>query len=281
MKISLEPFQPDANSSFRILTPHLSDLFYWHYHPEYELVFIDGVSGTRHVGNHLSTYEGSDLVMIGPNIPHLNFDYGVTTDYREVVVQIGDEFLNANLLSLPELADVSALFERARQGISFGQTTKQQVGATVLALNQHPPFAQLMVLLTLFQTLATTDDYTLLNARPIVSAPDLARQQRIRQLYQFVDEHYTRPITLDEAAEQTNLTKAAFCRYIKRMTQMTFTEFLNQYRISQAKRHLLLNQTVTEACFACGFDSLSYFNRVFRQLTGENPSQFRKRHVPH
>lgn len=280
MKVALEECIPDSNSSFRILlTPHLNELFYWHYHPEYELVYIEGVSGTRHVGDHISTYEGSDLVFIGPNVPHLNFDYGVKTDYREVVVQLSEAFLKTSVLSLPELADVANLFERARQGISFGGATKQRVGERLMQLSEQPPLQQLLHLLALFQELATTTDYTLLAARPVEHAYNPGEQARIRRLYQFVEENYQRPITLDEAADLTNLTKAAFCRYVKRMTRLTFTGFLNQYRVNRAKTRLFAGETVTEACFGSGFESLSYFNRVFRTRTGENPSQFRKRQL--
>ncbi len=84
MKIQLESFSPDEKSSFRLLhNPRLNDLFYWHFHPEYELVYIEGANGTRHVGNHISPYIGSDLVLIGSNIPHLNFDYGIIQKKRK------------------------------------------------------------------------------------------------------------------------------------------------------------------------------------------------------
>ena len=280
MKVALEECMPDADSSFRILlTPHLNELFYWHYHPEYELVYIEGVSGTRHVDDHISTYEGSDLVFIGPNVPHLNFDYGLKTDYREVVVQLSEAFLKTSVLSLPELADVAHLFERAKQGISFGGATKQRIGERLMQLPGESPLQQLLLLLALFQELATTAEYSLLAARPVEHVYKLGEQQRIRRLYQFVEENYQRQITLDEAADLTNLTKAAFCRYVKRMTRLTFTGFLNQYRVNQAKTRLLAGDTMTEACFGNGFESLLYFNRVFRTRTGENPSQFRKRQL--
>jgi AraC-like DNA-binding protein len=280
MKVKLEQVQPDANSSFRILlTPRLNDLFYWHFHPEYELVYIEGVSGTRHVGEHISTYEGSDLVFIGPNIPHLNFDYGVKADYHEVVVQLSEAFVKTDVLSLPELAEIAVLFDRAKQGISFGESVKKQVGEQLTQLIGKPPLQQLLRLLALLQELATTTDYTMLAARPVENTYNLNEQQRIRRLYRFVEDNYHRPITLDEAADLTNLTKAAFCRYVKRMTRMTFTQFLNQYRVNQARTRLLAGDTVTEACFGSGFESLSYFNRVFGKLTGENPSQFKKRQL--
>ena len=69
MKIQLENISTKVNSSFNLLfNPRLSDLYYWHFHPEYELVYITGATGTRHVGDHISTYYDSDLVLIGSNV---------------------------------------------------------------------------------------------------------------------------------------------------------------------------------------------------------------------
>ena len=78
-------------------------------------------------------------------------------------------------------------------------------------------------------------------------------------------------------ARLCNLTKAAFCRYFKKTTGKTFIEFLNQYRISQSKRLLLKGQTVSEAAYNSGFESLSYFNRTFKKIAGENPLAFKQR----
>ena len=279
MKIALEEIRPDTDSSFHILlTPHLNDVFFWHYHPEYEIVYIDGASGTRHVGEHISRYEGSDLVFIGPNIPHLNFDYGVRTEYRKVVVQLNESFLGEGFWKAPEFAQITSLFERARAGLSFSGETKQAVGAQLERLASLPPFQRMMALLDIFQQLATSKEVTSLHGKPVTSAYNLREQQRLRRLYQFVEEEFSRKIDIPEAASIASLTEAAFCRYIKRMTGLTFTQFLNQYRINQAQKLLLSDHTVTEAAEASGFESLSYFNKIFRRVTGENPLQFRKRH---
>jgi hypothetical protein len=54
MKTELERIVAHENSSLRLMVnPNLSDFFFWHFHPEYELVFIDGANGTRHVGKHI------------------------------------------------------------------------------------------------------------------------------------------------------------------------------------------------------------------------------------
>ena len=66
MKIRFEELKPFTDSSFHVMVnPKMSDLFFWHFHPEFELVFIEGVNGTRHVGRHISRFEESDLVFIG------------------------------------------------------------------------------------------------------------------------------------------------------------------------------------------------------------------------
>jgi AraC-like DNA-binding protein len=280
MKAYLEEIKPDTDSSFRLLlTPHLNDFFMWHFHPEYELVFIDGADGPRHVGEHLSRYEGSDLVFIGSYVPHLNFDYGVRTDYRKVVIQMRADFLRDNFQKMPELAEIARLFDQARWGISFQGNTKRTVGKRLARLHELSHFRQLIELLEIFQILATSQESVLLNSRPVEFPYNQKEQQRLQRVYRFIDENYQRKIEMAEIADLTNLTVAAFCRYFRKMTRMTFTEFVNQYRVREAKRLLLADQSVTEVCFASGFESLSYFNRIFKKVTGQNPMQFKKQHV--
>jgi AraC-like DNA-binding protein len=276
MKIKLEEISPDINRSFRLLlTPHLNDLFFWHYHPEYEIVYIEGASGTRHIGEHISAYENSDLVFIGPNIPHLNFDYGVKTDYQEVVVQLKEDFLGQNLHSIPEFSDIASLFEKARQGVSFYGETKQIIGAKLNHLSGLQHFEQLIELLHILQLMATSTECLLLHNNPITHHYNAKEQQRIQRVYRYIEQNYQKKITVEKIASLTNLSAAAFCRYFKKMTRLTFTEFVNQYRINQAKKLLLQHKNVTEACFESGFESLSYFNKVFKRLTGQNPIQFK------
>ena len=280
MRSTLEQIRPDAGSSFRLLlTPHLSDVFLWHYHPEYEVVYIDGASGTRHVGDHVSRYEGSDLVFIGPNVPHLNFDYGVATDYRKVVVQLAPDFLGNALRERPEFAAIAALFERARGGIAYHGRTKTLVGRQLTRLAGLPPFERLVLLLRAFQRLAESDEWTSLGGEALVGVHDPHEdRQRLAQVSRLVADHFARRIELREAAATAHLTEAAFCRFFKRMTRRTFTEFVNQVRVHEAQRLLLTDHSVTEAAFACGFESVAYFTRVFRRVTGENPLAFKQRH---
>lgn len=280
MKIQFEDIRPDTDRSFRILlTPRLHNTFLWHYHPEYELVYIEGANGTRHIGEHISRYEGSDLVFIGPNVPHLNFDYGVEHDHYKVVIQLKADFLGQQFFQAPEMSDVRQLFERGKEGISFSGKTKEEIGTRLKKLVGLSHFQQLMELLHIFQDLATSTEAQGVGAKPIANERYFSEQQRLKQIYHFVEQHYRENIQMEQVLALANLSLAAFCRYFKRMTGMTFTDFLNQYRINQSKHLLLQHYNVSEACYESGFENLSHFNRTFKKLTGENPKDFRKRHL--
>jgi AraC-like DNA-binding protein len=280
MKIELEKVKPDAGSSFRILkNPRLNDLFYWHYHPEYELIFISGADGTRHIGEHISRYHGSDLVFMGPYIPHLNFDYGLRTHYEKIVVQLKEDFLSDAFRTIPELSDIRNLFARARHVVTFRGRTKEHIGEKLKELGRLSHFRQLVHLLEIFQMLATSSESESLHVAPVAQRYNLKEQQRLKRIYHYVQDHYQEKINPQTMAELCSLSMAAFCRYFRKMTNMTFTEFVNEYRINQAKKLLLQDYTITEACFESGFTNLSYFNKAFNRYARENPIHFKKRHL--
>jgi len=280
MKIQREEIIPDQGSSFKILlTPGLNDTFLWHFHPEYEIVYVEGTSGTRHVGDHISTYEQSDLVFIGPYIPHLNFDYGVRSQCEQIIIQLKENFLGNDFLNVPEFSAIRELFRKAEYGLSFTGNIKKTVAEKLKQLPGLGHFDQLILLLQIFQLLATTEEVVQLNSRPALNRSFEKDQQRMDHIYQYIEENYQGKPDVNVIAKKVNFTTAAFCRFFKKNTKMTFTDFINQYRVNQAKNYLLQNRTISEATYEAGFGSVSYFNKVFKKVVGENPSTFKKRYV--
>jgi AraC-like DNA-binding protein len=277
MKLNLEQILPDADSSFRFLfTPKLNEVFYWHFHPEIELVYVEADKGIRHIGDHISTYEGCDLALIGSYIPHLNFDYGVKATVETVVIQFPETYFEAGLARIPELQKVVDLMERAKTGIAFTGETKRIAGVRLKKLQYMDRFHQFMELMSIFQFLAVSEEFEDLEVRPISSQTILKQQERMHRIHQFVEMNFQKPIDTQQLAEEVNLTLPAFCRYFKKATKLTYTDFVNQYRVQYAKKLLIQDKNVTETCFECGFESLSYFNRIFKKFAGVSPSAFRK-----
>jgi AraC-like DNA-binding protein len=280
MKLNLEQIHPDNDSSFRfLLTPKLNEVFYWHFHPEIELVYVEADKGIRHIGEHISTYEGCDLALIGSYIPHLNFDYGVKATVETVVIQFPETYFESGLIRIPELKKVVELIERAKTGLAFTGETKRIAGIRLKKLQHLDRFHQFMELMSIFQFLAESDEYVNLDVRPISSQTILKQQERMHRIHQFVETNFQKPIDTQQIANEVNLSLPAFCRYMKKTTKLTYTDFVNQYRIQYAKKLLIQDKNVTEVCFESGFESLSYFNRIFKKWTGETPSGFRKQRL--
>lgn len=280
MKVQLETITNQANRSFSMMfNPRLSDLFFWHSHPEYELVYIQGVSGTRHVGEHISTYEGSDLVLIGSNIPHLNFDYGVKEEYQKVVVHLNKDFVEQHFTHALELTAIKKLFEKSKRGIAFSGKKIPAIGESLFKLEHLEPFQQYQQLLETLLLISDVESVEMLHETPYINKFSEKEQHRMRLIHAFIDKNYHRKIELEEISKICFMTKEAFCRYFKKMTKYTFIDFLNRYRISHSKRYLMAGESVSDACYNSGFQSLSYYNRVFKKVTNEIPSKFRYRYL--
>lgn len=275
-EIQLERVDFEPGKSFKLFSPRLRNTFLWHYHPEVELVYVEADAGIRHVGSHISGYTQSDLVLIGGNIPHLNFDYRLRSEYHQIVIQLRTDFLGAAIGTSPEFAAISSLFKQAGHGIAFTGPTKAAVAERLKKLGELNSYSQLLELIDIFQQLANSSDTEILNTDETSKAFILKDKIRMGAVYEYIDANYHQKPDVNVVAAKVNLTTAAFCRYFKRQTNITFTDFVNQYRIERAKNLLMQGKNVTETCYAVGFDSLSYFNSLFNKVVGQNPSVFKK-----
>ncbi|WP_037500233.1 AraC family transcriptional regulator [Sphingobacterium deserti] len=278
MKIVKEEIAIDNNRSFKVFSPRLKNYFYWHYHPEIELVYVEAINGIRHVGKSISGFVESDLILIGSNVPHLNFDYGIETDYQQIVVQLNNKFIENNIADVPEFLMIKKLLEKSYLGLSFYGKTKYKVAKKLKENNQDDPFASLINLIEIFQILACSTEFDTLNKDDTRIRFFLNDKIRMGTIYDYIHEHFDKSPDVNEVADMVHLSTPAFCRYFKKQTDMTFTSFVNSYRINQAKTYLLQEASITEVCYRVGYDSISYFNKLFKQLVGETPSAFKRRH---
>jgi AraC-like DNA-binding protein len=241
------------------------------------MVYVKKGMGEQRVGSHLSYYDHGMLVFIGPDIPHLPFLNYQHEDNYEIVLQIREDFMGENFIGRPEMIQIRNLFLRANQGIIFSQTVKEWSEKRLHAIIEADPFKRLIRLLDFLHELANQEDYRLINAGSASLAIAPGDFNRINRVYALIAEKYMDEVSLEQAAELASMTVPAFCRLFKRLTGKTFTQFLNEYRISKSVQLLITqDQPISEVAFACGYNSLSYFNRQFRKVTGHKPTNYRK-----
>jgi AraC-like DNA-binding protein len=114
-------------------------------------------------------------------------------------------------------------------------------------------------------------------------ANQVAMQQRdaepvmIQRAREFIIENKSKDLSLAEVAKAVNVSVFYFCKMFKKATGINFTEYLSRVRIEKAK-NLLLNPNlrISEIAYDVGFQSLTHFNRVFRKMVGESPTDYRK-----
>jgi len=284
LKPALEKVSPEFGSSFSIKqyfeTTENKQNFrpFWHFHPELELVFINGGNGKRHIGNHLSYFNQGDLILIGANLPHYGFTDRLTGNCSETVIQMRKDFLGADFFHIPEMKAVEQLFERAKSGLSFYGTTKKEIGQRLEQLPKNTPPKRLFDFIQLLYDLALSEEYHLLNAEGFTFEVHQQDNDRADIIYGYVRQHFQRQITLKEIAKEVNMTVPSFCRFFKKLSSgKTFTQFVNEFRIIHACKLLIEETTsITEISYSCGFNNFSHFSRSFRLVTGKSPSEYRK-----
>lgn len=274
----------------KVLIPHDSSLLvrhftkdrrntraYWHYHPELELVYVKGGNGKRHIGSHLSYFKNGELVLIGSNLPHEGFTERIEGKDSETVIQMLPDFLGDGFFNIPEMEGISKLLERAKKGIAFQQNVMDQVGDKIIGLTKKDSFNQIIGLLEILHELSMTEDYEILNADGFLMVAKPQDNDRLNKVLNHVKENFQESISLSEICEIVGMTEPSFCRYFKKITTKTFTQFLIEYRLVHASKLLAEKQiSITEVCFDSGFSNYSHFVEQFKKFTGQSPSLYRK-----
>ena len=106
---------------------------------------------------------------------------------------------------------------------------------------------------------------------------EINNRNNIERAIHFIDSNCIMPLSLDQVARKSGMSKFYFARSFKSLTGRTFKNYQNYKRIEKAKNLLREDEVrVIDICFSIGFNDVSYFNRVFKKIAGLSPSCFKK-----
>jgi AraC-like DNA-binding protein len=278
MRAKLEQFPQDAHEHsflcYEVNVPSFD--FYWHYHPEYELTFILKGEGKRLVGDTYETFKAGDLVLLPPLLPHTWIsEKGRKGNCLAIVIKFSQVFLD-QICQLPELAGFKKLLGTAARGLQFTGPKSKEVVPLLKLLLQGDALTKLTSVLQVFHTL------THVKATPIASVQykplkGTENQQRLNTIFRYVEKEFRSTISLKKAASLIHLSESAFCKYFKRASGKTFSNYTNDIRIAHACELLIeTDKPISEIALQSGFESLSYFNRVFLAKKKLRPREYRK-----
>lgn len=189
---TLKIIEPSFGSSFTLTKYDINyNSHFWHYHPEIELIFVNGGAGKRQVGSHISYYNNGDLTLIGSNLPHCGFTDELTGNKNEIVIQMKPEFLGENFFDIPEMRNIKNLFNQAKSGITFGGKTKRKIGKKIGKMEEQSPFERLLSIIEILNELElATEDATVLNAEGFRMEMHVQDNERINLIFNYVKDNF-------------------------------------------------------------------------------------------
>lgn len=284
MKPVFEKLTPSKGESFRCFDrSQLRTEVKWHWHPEYEINFVEKGCGTRMVGDHICDFGDGDLVLLGANLPHawLSDEYaGQKYDrHPSVVVQFRPSYLLGNLINLPEMVDVLRLLQISKRGILFKGKEAAEIGKTISEMVNHSGADRLVGLLNCLNRLSKIENIKLLASEDYNPSTKDLNDDRIRKVCQFINRNFPDPnLDLSMIPQLAAMNSSAFSRLFKKNMGRTLTQYVNELRVGMACRRLInSDKKILEICLEVGFSNLSNFNRRFLELTNTTPSQYRKK----
>lgn len=255
----------------------------WHFHSEYQLFVALKGSGTRFIGDHMQTFREGDMVLTGPDLPHLWKNdkayhiLGNNLVTHGIVIYFPDNFLNNSVFQLEEFEGLSNMLKKSVRGIEITGNTNQLVKNMMIELLDLNGVNSLISLLNILQTIADSSDCKLITDAAYVNTNKESEKDRMGQVYEYVMHNFQSKVSLEEAAQISNLSVSAFSRFFKSRVNKSFSDFLTDVRISHACK--LLHESdlnISEISYECGFFTLSNFNKLFKERIKMTPVQYRK-----
>jgi len=278
MKNTIREITPLTEKDFFVVLYHPDAKFDYptHYHPEYEINYVEHATGTRIVGESVSHYDDVDLVMVGPDIYH-SWQSETGGAKLVVTIQFQKDLLPVSFQNKNLFIPIREMLERSHRGIEFSKETIAIVAPRIRSLIHANGFISFMEFLNILHEMSISTDQRILCSQTFSPEMDMYKSRRIRMACTFINKNFQNKIMISDLADLIGMTSSSFCHFFKKRTSKSFVDYLNEVRIGHASVQLIeTTKTISEVCYNCGFNNVSNFNRIFRTKKRLTPSEFRK-----
>jgi len=253
-----------------------------HCHEVYELNFVENAAGVvRTIGDSRETIGNLDLVLItGSKLVHV-WEQGTCPqhDIYEITIHIDPDIFFSPLMDKRAFVSIHRMIVRAQRGLAFPESAIRILREDIINLTRdNESFASVVRLFNLLYRLSLVEDARELSSASFTDTREEHEDERVHKVKAFIESHYMRDISMQEMADLVCMSPDAFSRFFHKKTGRTPNRYIIDYRLGIAARMLMTsNMSVSQIGFSCGFNTLSHFNRLFRESKGCTPSEFRER----
>lgn len=253
-----------------------------HWHEQMEIIYIKKGRGNVSLDFETHYVEAGDIIVVIPGQMHgISQMNGEVMEYENIIFSIDmlQSGLNDSL--------TNNFFQPLLKGnIHFNHIiTKDDefYGEYALYLDKadnicrtFPKGYKLMIKSCLFGFL-----YTIASHSEIISdTKNNKNLDKAKEIIKYIEQNYQNPISIEDISSATGFSASHFMRFFKKVTGTSFTNYLNDYRLSVAAGLLTSgDDNIIDIAAECGYDNLSYFNRLFKKKYMITPSSYRKKMV--
>jgi len=282
MRIVKTEITPQFNSPVSIV--ERDDLYFkspFHFHPEIELVYIIEGSGKRVIGDKIDNFNEGEIVLIGSNLPHVwisdeGYDNIPNRRARSIVAYFNREIFGKAFYELDEAAGINRLFNAASRGVKIFGKQQIELAGKMNKLVQKNGFEKILCLLEILHSVSESGEIEYINSKAYSGSLQKNESDRLAEVFKYVSANFKNNIKLKDVADIANLTPQSFCRFFKHRMNKSFIEYLHEVRISHACRYLMdTDYSVAEIAYITGFNTVSNFNRQFKESSGSCPTDYR------
>ena len=255
----------------------------WHAHSEYQLFVVLQGNGTRFIGDSIRSFKPGELILTGPHLPHLwrsdekYFKKNSSLETKGIVVYLDEHFLGKNMLDKMELHKLKVLFDKSMRGLEFYGHNKLLVIELMKELLHLDGVRSLIHLLQILDILSSTKEYHYISSRHYSDSINEHETGRLNKVYEYIIKNYRNKIPLEKMAEMLHMTPTSFSRYFSMKNNKPYSRFIAEIRVKHACE--LLTETemsVAEICYECGFNTLSNFNKQFKDIMRNKPTNYKR-----
>lgn len=252
-----------------------------HQHPVYELNFVERAPGVRRiVGDSNEVIGEYDLVLItSPDLEHVwEQNTCVSEDIREITIQFDIDFSANSLFDRNPFNSMKRMMVEAQKGLCFPLDAIMKVYRELDTLSSiKDGFYAFMQFLTILYELSKCEGARALSSTSFAKIEVPSDSRRVQKVKTFIDAHYREEIRLAQLSDIAGMSDSSFSRFFKLHTGRNLSDYIIDLRLGYACRQLVdSTNSVAEICYACGFNNLSNFNRIFKKRKGCSPSEFRE-----
>lgn len=255
----------------------------WHFHSEYEILYVEKGFGQCIIGDNIIDYADDTLLLFGSTLPHCmqnppEYEHDEKLRVNGTIIQFEKDFMQYSFTHYVQFININNLLNESNRGVKISVRNRHEIASLLKRIPETEGMEQIILFLQLLQSLSMIKKREFAASPNYNPVPAGVKNKKIEKVVAFINKKYTDNITLDEIASYAAMNPSAFCRYFKDNTGKTLKQYITDMRIGYACKLLADDRfNISEISIECGFESAVHFNRCFKGVTGVTPTEYRRK----